>query len=141
MAPAPPLGFLLSHLADVLRERTAKALTDHGLTPREYGVLWRIDAHGPLSQQELGTLHQIDRTTVVSLVDRLEGAGLLDRSPDPADRRRNALTLTAAGRTRLAEASESVARVEDEFCAPVASGARRALGSTLVAILESVATR
>lgn len=132
-----PLGFSMSHLADVLRERTAKALTDFGLTPREYGILWRLDAHGPVSQRELGDLHHIDRTTVVALVDRLETAGMLTRQADPVDRRRHALALTDEGRARLSESKVAVERVETEFLGALAPQQRRQLRAALGALLDS----
>ena len=131
-----PLGFLMSHLADVLRERTVKALVDFGLTPREYGILWRLDVHGPLSQRELGDLHQIDRTTVVAIVDRLESMGLVLRQPDTADRRRYSLALTDHGRARLAESSVVVHRVETEFLAAIGRAEQRQLRETLKTILD-----
>lgn len=136
--PAPPLGFLMSHLGDVLRERTAKGLADLGLSPREYGVLWRLEHHGPLSQRELGDLHRIDRTTVVAVVDHLELMGLVRRAPDADDRRRHALELTEPGRARLGEASVVVRRVEDEFLAGVGRSERTQLRATLQAILDTV---
>jgi DNA-binding MarR family transcriptional regulator len=132
-----PLGFLMSHLADVLRERSAKALADFGLTPREYGILWRLDAHGPLSQRELGELHHIDRTTVVALVDRLETAGMVIRQVDPVDRRRHSLALTDGGRVRLRESKVVVERVESDFLDTLGPPQRRQLRVALGAILES----
>lgn len=137
----PPLGFLMSHLADVLRERTAKSLADFGLSPRDYGILWRLGGHGPLSQRELGDLHHIDRTSVVALVDRLELMGLVARAVDPADRRRHALTLTERGRAVLAASSVAVTRVEEEFLAAVDAPARQSLLATLNAVLDHEAGR
>lgn len=137
----PPLGFLMSHLADVLRERTAKALANFGLSPRDFGILWRLGVHGPLSQRQLGDLHQIDRTSVVALVDRLELAGLVARAVDPADRRRHALTLTERGQAVLEASGVEVSRVEAEFLAVVDAPARRSLLATLNAVLEHEAGR
>jgi DNA-binding MarR family transcriptional regulator len=136
-----PLGFLMSHLAHVLRERTTKALADFGLTPREYGILWRLHAHGPLSQRELGELHQIDRTTVVALVDRLESMGMVIRQADPDDRRRHALALTDEGRVRLRDASVVVERIESDFLASLETQQQRQLRTLLGAILDSGGAR
>jgi DNA-binding MarR family transcriptional regulator len=136
--PTPPLGFLMSHLADVLRERTAKGLSDLGLSPREYGILWRLGHQGPLSQRELGELHRIDRTTVVAVVDRLELTGLVRRAPDSDDRRRHALELTDAGRARLRDAGVVVRRVEDAFLAGLGRADRTHLRSSLLTLLDTV---
>jgi DNA-binding MarR family transcriptional regulator len=132
-----PLGFLMSHLAEVLRELTTKALGDFGLSPREYGILWRLESHGPLSQRELGDLHQIDRTTVVAVVDRLEAMDLVVRHTDPADRRRHSLELTDSGRARLTASTFVVERVEDEFLVAVGPSERQRLSEILRTILDS----
>jgi DNA-binding MarR family transcriptional regulator len=137
---SPPLGFLLSHLGEVLRERTAKELTAFGLSPREYGVLWRLAAHGPLSQRELGELHRIDRTTVVAVIDALEERALVVRELDPDDRRRRRLVLTRAGRSLLAEAGDVVDRSEEELQSALSATERRQLLRLLVKVNDAQAT-
>ncbi|HAP76674.1 MAG TPA: MarR family transcriptional regulator [Acidimicrobiaceae bacterium] len=133
--PSPPLGFLLSTLASALRENTEKQLADLGLTPREYGLLWRL-ADGPLSQRQLGELHRIDRTTVVGLLDRLEVARLVDRTVDATDRRRHAVSITDAGRTLLESATAVVDEASSSFTAALTTAERSTLLRLLVKLLE-----
>jgi DNA-binding MarR family transcriptional regulator len=54
---------------------------------------------------------------MVAAVDELEDAGLVERRPDPADRRVRLVTVTDAGRTALARARSVVARTEDDLLA------------------------
>lgn len=141
MSSSPPLGFLLSHLGEVLRDRTAKGLTEFGLSPREYGVMWRLADDGALSQRELGDLHRIDRTTVVGIIDGLEQRGLVVREPDLQDRRRRLLVLTPQGRALLAEAREVVDRNADDLQSSLTAGERRELRRLLTKVHEGEGAR
>jgi DNA-binding MarR family transcriptional regulator len=130
-ALASRLGYLIKHAQQRLAELTAAALAPFGVTGREVGVLTAIDHAVPLSQQEVAARLGVDRTTMVALTDDLEAKGLVRRRPDPADRRRNLVALTAAGRAALRGAGEAAADAERQFLAglddPEAAAFRRAL--------------
>src|SRR6478735_2348464 len=72
-----------------------------GISGRELAVLLFLDGREPESQQQAAAGLGIDRTTMVSLLDALEGKDLIARRPDAADRRRNVVVLTDAGRATL----------------------------------------
>lgn len=72
-----------------------------------------ILSEGPLSQQALGQRMGVDRSTIVTLVDDLEAAGLVERRRNPADRRAYALQATAAGRRWQARAEKAIIEIED----------------------------
>src|ERR1700759_1010783 len=72
------------------------------LTARgEFAVLAALEEYGALSQADLGRLLGRDRNEVRGIVTRLEHGGGVDRRADPDDRRRNVVTLTAAGQRQL----------------------------------------
>lgn len=81
---------------------------------RGFEVLDALNAPGAASysQQDLGELLGINRSTMVKLVDRLEAAGLVTRSRNPGDRRSYVLALTPAGRDAL-RAMEPAMSVRD----------------------------
>lgn len=137
MATAPPLGFLLNHLGDVLRDDTREHLAPFGLSVRDYGLLWQLDTNGPLSQRELGQRHRIDRTTVVAVVDRLEARRLVTRSADPTDRRRHAITLTETGRSLFDDVRPAVEGAEAAFTTSLTPSQRSAMLAALNTILQS----
>jgi DNA-binding MarR family transcriptional regulator len=58
-----------------------------------------LDEAGPASQADLGRRTTIDRSDMVATLNELGDLGLLDRAPDPTDRRRNLVSLTPAGRS------------------------------------------
>src|SRR5580693_2002524 len=106
-ALAERLGYLLKHAQERLAGLTAAALAPFGVTGRQLAVLIAIDDQVPLSQQEVARRLGVDRTTMVTLVDELEDQGLVQRRPDPADRRRNVVALTPDGRATLAGAARA----------------------------------
>jgi len=68
------------------------------LSPKQLGVLWRLDPDGPGSpMRAIAQSLYCDASYVTDLVDRLEERGLIVRTPDPSDRRVKLLKLTAKG--------------------------------------------
>lgn len=124
---APPevlssrLGYLLKHAYLRLTEESARALAPHGIDGRELAVLAVLDAHDELSQLEAAGKLGIDRTTMVALVDALEGKELVERRRSPQDRRKNIVQLTPAGRERLRDAESAREEMERRFLAPLSS--------------------
>ena len=123
MAGPDDLGPRLSARLTYLLKRALAdldALHEHHLGPagvsaRELGVLLFLDGREPESQQEAAARMGIDRTTMVGLLDSLEGKGLVARRADAADRRRNVVVLTAAGRAKLREATKASDAAEREL--------------------------
>jgi DNA-binding MarR family transcriptional regulator len=120
------LGFLLgrAHLAH--RRVAASYLAEIGIEPREVGALGVLVTEGPHSQQRLGSIMGIDRSTMVAVTDGLESKGLVRRERNPRDRRAYALVATPRGHRLLARATEAVEQAESEFLAglPVAEQRR-----------------
>ena len=76
-----------------------------GLRKPHFTVLVALAEIGPASQAELGRRLWIDRKNMVAVIDDLEAAGLVERTPDEQDRRRNAVRLTRGGNARRSRAS------------------------------------
>jgi len=86
--------------------RTARRLRQEagaGLSPTQTAALATIERHGPLTPSELAAHERIQRPTVARLLGRLEADGLIDRAPDPADRRSSLISITGEGRRLLKE--------------------------------------
>ncbi|MFC0865710.1 MarR family winged helix-turn-helix transcriptional regulator [Sphaerimonospora cavernae] len=96
------------------------AMEPFGLRSKDFVVLMAVDALGPQSQQQLARAHDIDRTTMVSVVDGLERLGLVRRSRDPDDRRKYAVALTAEGQSLLRHKLEpAMLAALDDFLSPL----------------------
>jgi DNA-binding MarR family transcriptional regulator len=118
-ALAGRLGYLLKHAQLRMAEFNAAALAPFGITGRELAVLLAIDSQAPLSQQEAAGRLGVDRTTMVALIDELEGKQLVQRRQDPADRRKNVVALTPAGRATLRKAGTASDEAERRLLAPL----------------------
>lgn len=73
----------------------------------------------PLSQSDAAHRLGVDRTTMVALVDALEGKGLVERQRSAQDRRRNAVRLTPAGHDLRRRAEAARQEMERHFLAPL----------------------
>jgi DNA-binding MarR family transcriptional regulator len=111
------LGYLLKHANLRLTQLTGPALEPYGIDGRELAVLHVLDEADPLSQQEAARRLRIDRTTMVALIDTLEGKKLVSRRPHPDDRRKNMVELTTRGRDTLRDGGQAVEEAERVFLA------------------------
>ena len=130
-------GQLFFRLWRATHTRTAEALGTVGVTPALFAILNVIGAREGVIQQELGTALAIDRSTMVALIDQLEGAGLAKRRPSAKDRRAREIVITAKGRRLLERARGLIGEVEDEVLAGLTSGEREELMTLLRRALES----
>ena len=130
------VGFILSKLSQrVIRLAEAK-MAALGIQTKHVGVLATIVERGPLSQKAVGEALLIDRTTMVQLADKLESLGLVERRPDPVDRRVRRLHLTADGKTAYRRARSLVREAEAHLLDCLPAEDRRKLHRLLVRVLE-----
>lgn len=107
------LAFLLSQVGIHASRRFAERIAEVDLNPPLFRILNLIDAAEGQSQQAIGAGIQVPPSRMVALVDELEERGLVERRPNPSDRRVRALHLTRKGRNSLARGRE-IARVHEE---------------------------
>ncbi len=120
------LGYLLKHAWLRAQEVTGPALAPYGIGGRELAVLLVLAGGESLSQQEAAGRLEVDRTTMVALLDELEAKGLVARRPHPDDRRRNIVEPTTKGRATLDAATRAYRDAERRFLAPLGeAGAER----------------
>lgn len=138
--PGPALSrnlvYLLKHAHLRMAELTANALTPYGIEGRELGVLLVLTGREPASQQQAARRLGIDRTTMVALLDALEGKGLVSRHPYVEDRRRNVVELTDAGKDTLRRATEASDDAERQFLASLSPQAAEQLRNSLQTIVR-----
>ncbi len=140
MANIPLAGrvtFLLSQLGAHAAARFADLLQPFGLQPRHFGVLSTLAANPGLSQQQLVDMLGIHRNSMVSLVDDLEGAGLLERRRHAHDRRAYALFNTLTATKLLADAQDALDALETEVLGEMSATDQRALVALLSRLVEN----
>lgn len=130
------IPFLLSQLGVLLAEDFVERLKPLGVGPRTYAVLMALMADDGQSQRELSSRLGIHRNVMVSVIDSLEGQGLVKRTPHPGDRRAFAVRLTDAGRDLLPTLDEQGQAQENEITASLTADER----ATLLALLQRMST-
>ncbi|MFB9236279.1 MarR family winged helix-turn-helix transcriptional regulator [Plantactinospora siamensis] len=134
---ADRLGYLLKHAQLRHAELTAAAMRPHGITGRQCAVLIAIDDQEAQSQQEVARRLDLDRTTMVALIDELEAKKLVSRSPAANDRRKNVVALTAYGRETLTAALATTMEVERNFLAPLSPADAQTFRRLLAAVVHA----
>jgi MarR family transcriptional regulator, transcriptional regulator for hemolysin len=81
------LLFLLHDVARLLRVDADKRARAHDMTRAQWGILIWLERQPGLSQKELSEILEVEPITVARLIDRLEARGMVERRPDPKDRR------------------------------------------------------
>ncbi|MBM7774611.1 DNA-binding MarR family transcriptional regulator [Actinokineospora baliensis] len=138
-----PVSGLVWRLSTRWRAAIDRAVTPFGVTHAQYSVLAPLStlqrAGTRPSQRQLADFTGLEPLYVSKLVRSLEQAGLLTRTPDPADSRAMLLSLTDHGSEVAARATTAVRALQDEFTAPlggVDSARTQALIDALRTLLE-----
>jgi DNA-binding MarR family transcriptional regulator len=121
----------------VSHARFADALEPLGLTTALFALLNLLGSREGAIQQELGAEMGIDPSTMVSLIDQLETAGLAKRRPRPADRRAREVAITPKGRRVLEQARDLAMQVEQDVLRGLSGAERRQLLALLRRALSS----
>lgn len=111
-------GFLFVTLARGWRRVIDAELARTGLTDATWTPLVHLAIAGDgISQTELAARVGLDASTLVRLIDKLQERGLLERQPDPNDRRARRLVLTPAGEEEVREIRQRLLEIEHELLA------------------------
>jgi DNA-binding MarR family transcriptional regulator len=119
----------------------ADRLVNEGLAQMDarkwhYAALVALNESGPVSQAELSKRTGIYRSDLVSVINELAERGFVERAPDPADRRRNVITVTERGRGHLERLDKLITELQDDVLAPLTRPEREQLTDLLARVLE-----
>ena len=129
------VGFLSSQLGTANARQFRQILAPTGLEPRQFAVLRHVAAAEGQSQNALADSLLIPPSRMVALLDELEGRGLVERRPNPKDRRARALYLTRTGRKLLKEAVDVALAHEAKVSSVLGPGERE----QLIGMLQRIA--
>jgi len=104
------------------------------LTPVQYGSLIAIHTHPGIDATRLSAVIAFDRSTLGSVIERLEAKGLIERAPSAGDKRVKLLTITKAGAALLREITPAVERAQARMLQPLKAADRK----TLMALLSQL---
>jgi DNA-binding MarR family transcriptional regulator len=130
--------YLLSRVGKVARGRFADRLAARGLRLWHMAVLAALADFGPHAQRDLGIRLDIHPSDVAKIVDELASAGQVERTRDPADRRRMSVRITRTGRAALRALDKEARQVRDDILAPLSQDERIALSDMMRRVFEHV---
>ena len=133
------LAFLLSQVGIHASRRFAERIAAVDLNPPLFRILNLVYAREGQSQQAIGAAIEVPASRMVALVDELEQRGLVERRPDPKDRRIRALFLTAKGRKTLTRGREIAKQHEKDLTEGMAPADRKRLVDLLQKIVDQQA--
>lgn len=129
-------SWLLGRAAARGHRLVAEALATEGMRMMHHAVLSAVAETGPVSQAELGRIVGIDPKDMVTVVTDLQRDGLVTRTPDPRDRRKNAVEVSAEGRRVLRRTQKLGDRANDELTAALTPAEREQLIGLLTRIVR-----
>jgi DNA-binding MarR family transcriptional regulator len=129
-----------SRLLSQLTTRSDRLITEGlaGADARKwhYAVLTSLQEHGPASQAELSRRSGIYRSDMVGVLNELAERDLVERAPDPDDRRRNIITISTRGRRHLRRLDKVLDDLHDELLAPLSPAERDQFVQLLTRLLD-----
>jgi MarR family transcriptional regulator, lower aerobic nicotinate degradation pathway regulator len=129
-------SWLLTQTAAHSHRLLAARMAEAGARGYHIRVLASLAEFGPASQAGLGRRIAMDRSDITAAVNELAAGDLVERTADAGDRRRNVITITEAGRARLAQLDEITNGLQDELFAPLSADERAALARLLRRVLD-----
>lgn len=126
---------------DVILTFANEAMSRHRLSPTARQALGALDGHGAaLSPGEVADRLLLTPASITSLLDTLERRGLVTRAPDPADRRRVLVEITAAGRALVDQFVPEAVALQTAVMSGLSEADRRHLVTLLETIRGTAAT-
>ena len=120
------------HAGNRIQERLEDSLEETGLSLAKLKALKHlVEAREPMALGQLAEKIACVKSNVTQLVDRLENDGLVQRVPDPSDRRSVLAAVTEEGRRRYQAGSAALAEAEREMLTAIPDGARGSVNSVL----------
>jgi DNA-binding MarR family transcriptional regulator len=133
------LGYRLRRAQTAVFKHFASVVgTGESVTPGLFGMMQVIAANPGLSQSRLAEAMDVDRSTIVAVMHRLEGLGFVARTPSRRDQRSYALQFTRRGWLALRRIEARVLRHEQELAGVFSAAERRTLMDLLARLYERV---
>jgi DNA-binding MarR family transcriptional regulator len=113
------------------------AASGTGLRTYHYRLLAALEESGPMVQAELGRNTSVDPSDLVAVLSELEQRGLVQRTADPSNRRRNIVSITRAGSKQLRALDNVIDEIQERVIAPLSQSERRQLTKLLRKLVDA----
>lgn len=130
----------LLHTGRLWRKMAREAAAKHGVSEAASAPLLWIERLGDnIRQNALAEAVGIEGASLVRLIDELEGSGLVNRQPDPTDRRANSISLTPRGKETVLEVNADVQALRRQVFSSLAGADLEATMRVFAAIKAAAA--
>jgi DNA-binding MarR family transcriptional regulator len=129
-------GYLFRRMQQIAVALFIEETKAFDLTPVQYAALVAIHTHPGIDATRLSAVIAFDRSTLGSVIERLESKKLIDRKPSPEDKRVKLLYLTKAGAAMLREIMPSVEKAQARMLQPLKPADRKALIALLTQLVD-----
>jgi DNA-binding MarR family transcriptional regulator len=129
-------GYLFRRMQQIAVSIFMEECKDFDLTPVQYAALVAIRTHPGIDATRLSAVIAFDRSTLGSVLERLEAKGLIERNAGAEDKRVKLLFLTASGARLLQRVMGAVDRAQDRMLAPLKPADRRTLMALLIQLVD-----
>jgi DNA-binding MarR family transcriptional regulator len=134
-------GYLLSQVRAALRGRLDDTLAGKGLTTPQYTALTTLEEDPGLSNADMARVCFVTPQTMLRIIENLEKAGLVGRTPHPTHGRVRQIELTARGRKLVGDCHQRVLALEERLVSRLTAPERKQLHSILQKCAAALADR
>lgn len=113
------ISFMIGKAAQQVTRRARELLAPFNVTPVQYAVLKALSGSDPLSGAEIGKRMVLDSASITGVLDRMESLGLVERRPNPEDRRAQLIAASPAAREMLPRLDEAMDSLNAEAGAAI----------------------
>jgi DNA-binding MarR family transcriptional regulator len=129
-------GYLFRRMQQIAVALFVEECKAFDLTPVQYASLVAIHTHPGIDATRLSAVIAFDRSTLGSVIERLESKALVERKPARADKRVKLLTLTKAGAATLRDIVPSVERAQARMLQPLKAADRKTLLALMTQLVD-----
>jgi len=134
------IGMQVNRTAFLMTEEISSRFYDHGyqLSAQDFGILYRLSEQGAMTQVEIAVIMMRDKTTITRRIDGLVKKQLVERNPDPDDRRYYRISLTEAGEQALSTLQPLVSDFQQELLSNISDADKSITIKTLQHISDQL---
>ena len=129
-------GYLFRRMQQIAVSIFVEECRAFDLTPVQYAALVTIHTHPGIDATRLSAVIAFDRSTLGSVIERLEAKDYIERKPSPEDRRIKLLHLSKSGAAMLRDIMPSVARAQARMLQPLKPADRKTLLALLAQLVD-----
>ncbi len=132
------LGFLMHDVSRLRRNVFDEFMKPMGLTRSQWWILAHLSRHDGMIQSDLANALDLGKAALGGLIDRLEAAQLIERRPDPVDRRAKRVYLTGKGTRAIQQMKVKSHEVSERILQGLSLQQRRALADHLAVVKSNL---